>query len=103
MNATNVALPNTYHQLILLGTGCSIMGSMLREKPVRLSIQPTTWRTTLIGCVSADRQRASEDLDHPAVHSDLVAGQPVWRRPSRHRAVSVIDSTVAGTQEDPRV
>src|SRR5207248_6695499 len=93
--ATRVALPNTYHQLTFLGTGCWIMGRTAFEKPSRRSNQRTTGFTG-----SSHRDRAGQDFNVAIVHPRVVAEQRVRRRPTADRAIGIIDATVAGTQKE---
>src|SRR5258708_3528757 len=96
MNATSVALPRTYHQLMDMGTGCSTIGRMLFENPSRRSNHSTM---DLMLVRSPHGQGSRLDLDVAVLASPVVLEQPVWRRPAGDRAIGVIDATVTWAQE----
>src|SRR5512138_1900089 len=95
--AMNVALPNTYHQPVRGGTGCSSACRVAVIRPLRSSSQERRRRNT---GRSDDGNGAGQDLDLPIVHPDRILRQRPGRRARRNRAVPVVDTAVAGTEKE---
>ncbi len=93
MKAMSVALPKTYHQPVLLGTGCSSAHRVQETSPVRSSTQASN---RLITRPSRDGDRTRLDLDLPVPDSDRILGQRLRRGAGGHAAVGVVHAPVAG-------
>src|SRR5574338_627466 len=100
MNAMSVALPNTYHQPVRGGTGCSSIRRVNENSPLRSSSQSTVRRSQPM---SDDRDRAGEDLHLPIVHAHGVLRKRLGRRSGGAGPVGVVHAAVTGTEEELRV
>src|SRR5262249_59571626 len=95
MNASSVALPNTYHQRAPPGTGCLRTLAIMSATPVRSSKVLQARLSSRMIIALADRQGLGGDLDEVGAHANRVAGEGMRRRPRGDRAVGVVDAAVA--------
>src|SRR5690348_8333054 len=99
-NAIRVALPNTYHQPVRGGTGCSSACWEAVSSPLRSSSHARKRRS--IGR-SGDGNGAGQDLDLTVAHPDGILGQRPGRRTGGDGAVTIVDAAMTGAEEELRV
>src|SRR6185437_11514257 len=95
-NASKVALPNTYHQPVRGGTGCSSAWRADVRSPLRSSSQA---KKRLITPASRYGNRTGEDFHLAVSHLHRILRQWMGGRAGGHRAVGVVHATVAGAEE----